>query len=303
MTPGLAPLSIRTRLTLWYSGILLCILIVISLLGYSVLRWNLVQDLDASLLTVAQVLRDTSLTTERAEAETVLRELLGPEFYDKFFQLLDPEGRLAPWSWPRGSQALRLSPSARANAARGLKTFETVRSDGSDDVRLLTMPIIRGGRVAQIVQVGMSLYRARSALRRYLDTLVILIPLGVALAAVGGAIIARTAFRPVEECCIEGNFDQQPSSHAGGDYGVSDGVAATTRANEDVRSHEAPDEWNDPTARSTPARCRTRRLRKCPRFGKPLLPTLRTFPRARGRRGRRAQRPRRPQARRRRPRR
>jgi len=202
VTPGLAPLSIRTRLTLWYSGILLCILIVISLLGYSVLRWNLVQDLDASLLTVAQVLRDTSLTTERAEAETVLRELLGPEFYDKFFQLLDPEGRLAPWSWPRGSQALRLSPSARANAARGLKTFETVRSDGSDDVRLLTMPIIRGGRVAQIVQVGMSLYRARSALRRYLDTLVILIPLGVALAAVGGAIIARTAFRPVDEMAL-----------------------------------------------------------------------------------------------------
>ena len=85
----LRPLSIRTRLTLWYSGILLGILIVISVLGYSVLRWSLLQDLDTSLLTVAQVLRDTSLSTEgprrEAEAEAALRELLGPEFYDKFF--------------------------------------------------------------------------------------------------------------------------------------------------------------------------------------------------------------------------
>ncbi len=203
---GLRPLSIRTRLTLWYTGVLLGILIVTSVIGYSLLRWSLVQDLDASLLTVAQVLRDTSVSTAgragEAEAETLLRELLGPEFYDKFFQLLDPEGHPEAWSSRRRSKALRLSPVARANAERGLKTFETIRTDGSDDVRLLTMPILRSGRVSQIVQVGMSLDRARSALRRYLDTLVVLIPLGVALAAVGGAIIARSALRPVDEMAL-----------------------------------------------------------------------------------------------------
>jgi len=203
VTLGLAPLSIRTRLTLWYTAILLGILIVTSVIGYSVLRWSLVQDLDASLLTVAQVLRDTSVSRAgEAEAETLLRDLLGPEFYDKFFQLFDPEGRPEAWSSRRRSQALRLSPAARANAARGLKTFETIRTGGSDDVRLLTMPIIRGDRVTQIVQVGMSLDRARSALRRYLDTLVVLIPLAVALAAAGGAIIARTALRPVDEMTL-----------------------------------------------------------------------------------------------------
>jgi len=106
MTLGLAPLSIRTRLTLWYTAILLGILIVTSVIGYSVLRWSLVQDLDASLLTVAQVLRDTSVSrTGEAEAETLLRDLLGPEFYDKFFQLLDPEGHPEAWSSRRRSQA------------------------------------------------------------------------------------------------------------------------------------------------------------------------------------------------------
>jgi heavy metal sensor kinase len=200
------PLSIRTRLTLWYSGILLGILMLISLLSYSVLRWSLVQDLDSSLLTVAQVLRDTSTASpeasDEAETEALLRDLLGPEFYDKFFQLFDPEGHPEAGMAQRRSRTLRLSPLARANAARGLQTFETIVSAGQDDVRLLTMPIMRSGRVIKIVQVGMSLQRARNALGRYLDTLVVLIPLGVALAAAGGAIIARTALRPVDEMAL-----------------------------------------------------------------------------------------------------
>ncbi len=206
MTLGLGPLSIRTRLTIWYSGILLGILTITSALGYSVLRWSLVQDLDASLLTVAQVLRDTSFPPGaaggEAETETLLRELLGAEFYDKFFQLFDPEGHPEASSPRRRSQMLRLSPEARANAIQGRRTFETIPTDGTDDIRLLTMPLIHGGRVTEIVQVGMSLHRARGALRRYLDTLVVLIPLGVALAAVGGALIARTALRPVDEMAL-----------------------------------------------------------------------------------------------------
>src|SRR5262249_31470782 len=78
VTLRLSPLSIRTRLTLWYSAILLGILTVTSVLGYSALRWSLLQDLDASLLTVAQALADTSAATRRPddlETEAFLREL------------------------------------------------------------------------------------------------------------------------------------------------------------------------------------------------------------------------------------
>ena len=45
----------------------------------------------------------------------------------------------------------------------------------------------------------MALRRARAARDRYLDTLIVLIPLGVGLAALGGAVIARSALRPVDE--------------------------------------------------------------------------------------------------------
>ena len=191
-------LSIRTRLTLWYSGVLLAILVTISVLSYSWLRLGLLQDLDASLLTVAQVVKDTGAQARAGDQEAMLRELLGPELYDKFFQLLDPEGRPQAALVPNRSGALPLSPAARARAARGQNTFETVALVGAEPVRVLTMPIVREGRVVEIVQVGMLLRRARATLDRYVDTLTVLIPLGVGLAALGGAVIARIALRPLD---------------------------------------------------------------------------------------------------------
>ena len=199
MTGRRRSLSVRTRLTLWYSAVLLAIVVTISALSYSWLRFGLLQDLDASLLTVAQVVKDTG-SQERAagDHDALLRELLGPELYDKFFQLLDPEGR--PHATPPEGRpyALALSRAARARAARGQNTFETVVLMGSEPVRVLTMPIVRDGRVVEIVQVGMLLRRARAALDRYLDTLTVLIPLGVGLAALGGAVIAQVALRPLD---------------------------------------------------------------------------------------------------------
>ena len=52
----------------------------------------------------------------------ILRELLGPEFYDKFFQFLDPEGHQRPQLPMPRNRSLPLSPLAKTNADRGLRT-------------------------------------------------------------------------------------------------------------------------------------------------------------------------------------
>ena len=144
------PLSIRARLTIWYAGALLAILVVVSALSYSVLRWSLLQQVDASLLTVAQIVRETD---ERgaggSEVERAIRELLGPGFADQFFQFLDPEGRSRFRSGPPPVTNLPLSPQARVNAARGLHTFETLEDPQGGPFRLLTVPVQRSGRSTQ----------------------------------------------------------------------------------------------------------------------------------------------------------
>src|SRR4029453_15618356 len=60
------------------------------------------------------------------------------------------------------------------------------------------MPVIRGGQVADLVQVAISLRRTRQTLARYVETLLVLIPLGVTLLAAGGWGLARRPLRPVD---------------------------------------------------------------------------------------------------------
>ncbi|MDP2703227.1 MAG: ATP-binding protein [Candidatus Rokubacteria bacterium] len=194
------PLGIRARLTIWYAGALLAILAVVSALSYSLLRWSLLQQVDASLATVAQIVRETD---ERgaggSEVERAIRELLGPGFSDQFFQLLDPEGRSRFRSGPPPAAALPLSPEARDNAARGQRTFETLEDPRGGPVRLLTVPVLRSGRSVEIIQVSAPLARTREALARYLTALLALVPVAVGLGAAGGAVLAGRALRPVRE--------------------------------------------------------------------------------------------------------
>ena len=196
----MSALSIRTRLTLWYSGLLLVILVALGALSYSWLRRTVHQDLDASLLAVARAIQDTGAPDRpENEVDALLREMLGPELYDKFFRLLDPEGRPHPFGSRPRADALPLSAAARARATRGESTLETVAGPGAEPLRVFTMPLVRAGRVVDIVQVGTSVRRAEALLDRYLQALLVLIPLGVGLAALGGAVIARVALRPVDE--------------------------------------------------------------------------------------------------------
>jgi len=194
------PLSIRTRLTLWYTSVLLSILLVISAVSYSILAWNLEQELDASLLTVAHVLRDTGEADAegRGGPEAALRDILGPEFYDKFFQLVDPQGALGYRSSQLRNSELPLTARAREAARRGRPTFETVTVADGRTVRMVTLPVTRDGQLAQLVQVGIDRHRTERTLSRYIRTLVVLVPIGVALAAIGGALSARVALAPVD---------------------------------------------------------------------------------------------------------
>ena len=191
-------MTIRTRLTLWYTAILFAILVVISTLSYSLLSWSLTKDVDASLLTVGEIIRDVGWDPGDAPlrgAEATVREILGPEFYDKFFRLIDPDGepRVRSRATSLAGEGPPVSPAARRNATQGEPTFETIRLPTDAPARLLTMPVIREGQLVQIVQVGIPLQRAQQTLAHYLQTLLVLIPVGLVLAATGGALTARAA--------------------------------------------------------------------------------------------------------------
>jgi len=190
------PLSVHTRLTLWYAGALLAILVVISVLSYSLLAWSLAQDVDRSLLALAGVVRDAPRGDAFDEAEWWLRDLLDPEH--QLVQLLGPDGRLRTRSWRLRDDVLPLSPDGRRSVAAGRAVFETVTLHGQR-IRTVALPVQRNGRLVEVVQVGVLLAPTERTLHRWIEALLVLVPLGVGLAAAGGRVMARAALRPVDE--------------------------------------------------------------------------------------------------------
>jgi hypothetical protein len=127
-----------------------------------------------------------------------IRDLLCPGFSDRYYQFLDPEGRSRFRSGPP-PVTLPLTPEARANAAQGRRTFETLEDPRGGPVRLLTVPVLREGRRVEIIKVSAPLARLRDALSGYLTTLLALVPVAVALAVVGGFVVTGRALRPVRD--------------------------------------------------------------------------------------------------------
>jgi len=198
------PLSVHTRLTLWYAGALLAILVVTSAISYSLLAWGLAQDVDRSLLAVAGVVRDATRDATSDAAEQWLRDLFDPEH--QLFQLLDPDGTLRMRSRALRGERLPLSPTAQRMVLEGRPAFDTFLMHG-ERVRVVTLPVRRGGRLVEVVQVGASLRPTERALERWIEILAILVPVAVGLAAAGGRVMARAlrSTPPARRSCTLGS--------------------------------------------------------------------------------------------------
>ncbi len=193
--------SIRARLTLWYGSLLTLTFLILGGVGYGLLSYNLTHDLDTSLSGVARVLADQARRSGPAffppNVDEAFRRFFGFSPWQRYFDMVvPPYGQdLQP---PAHSGKLPLSPKARENAMAGFSTFETVHGLAPYPVRVLTMPVIEGGRVLSFVQVGMSLEMYTKTQRRFLLTMAVLFPIGLLLSAGGGWLLARRALRPVD---------------------------------------------------------------------------------------------------------
>ena len=196
-------LSIRARLTLWFTGILAATLILLAGASYFLLMRGLWQDVDSTLeslaKTVAQAADRPGAGLISPEMDEVLRRFFGPSFTDRFYQFLDPRGRLDPRRPRFGDEPLHINPKALKDAEEGYATFETIPGNGRFPVRVITFPVAQHGQVVNVLQVGMSLEGLYMARQHFLWALAALVPLALALAGGGGWLLARRALRPVDQ--------------------------------------------------------------------------------------------------------
>ncbi|MBP1777441.1 MAG: integral rane sensor signal transduction histidine kinase [candidate division NC10 bacterium] len=196
-------LSIRARMTLWYTGILAATVLVLGGVAYFLLMRGLWNDVDSTLERVAraaaQAAQQTATEFVPPDMNDLLRRYFGSNFADRFYQFLDPRGEVDPRLPRQRGAPLSVSPQALKNATEGYGTFETLPNGGQYPLRVFTFPIVVHDRLVNVLQVGMSLEGLLRERQNFLWALATLAPLGLILAGGGGWLLARRVLRPVDQ--------------------------------------------------------------------------------------------------------
>ncbi len=194
--------SIGTRLTFWYTSLLTLTFLLLAGTAYGLLAYSLSQDVNASLNGVAKVMAKRAQADSArffpSDVDELFRRFFGFSPMDRYFDMLDPRGRRDPRLPPSRAGKLPLSPEALKKATQGIPVFETVEGIGPYPVRVLTMPVIKGGHVTGLVQIGMSLESMHKTRRRFLLIMAAMLPIALLLAGGGGWLLAGRALEPVD---------------------------------------------------------------------------------------------------------
>jgi two-component system OmpR family sensor kinase len=196
-------LSIRARMTIWYTGILAATVLVLGGVAFGLLMRGLWNDVDSTLERVAkaaaQAAQQTATEFVPPDMNELLRRYFGSNFADRFYQFLDPRGEVDPRLPRERGAPLTISPQALKNATEGYGTFETLPNGKQHPLRVFTFPIVVHGRMVNVLQVGMSLEGLLRERQNFLWALATLTPLGLILAGGGGWLLARRVLRPVDQ--------------------------------------------------------------------------------------------------------
>ncbi len=195
-------MSIRTRLTLWYTGLLALSLLIAGILIYSVVGRILLTGLDERLVTQAEEV----IAVIRAENDPLRVMLSGRaqlpsiDVFDSqyFIQIVQLDGRAVQLSENLRGVRLPVPDAFMTGIQLGQPQFATITAEAVR-LRLVSLPIPLGDRPIGLVEVAANLASLDDALTVIRRALLLGSVLALLLAAVGGSVLARAALRPIQD--------------------------------------------------------------------------------------------------------
>ncbi len=181
--------SIRVRLTLWYSGVLLLALVLFGTGLWVAIGHRSMTAVDARLLERADGLRTVieieAPLRDRAQLRQELWEFAKEISEGNLMQLRDSSGAL-----------LSASPALPPGWGSGAPQFRTFTNRGRS-IRVLAMRMRHDGVEYEAV-IGSSLEGVNATLRELRNVLLLMIPLVLAVACLGGYWVSGRALKPVD---------------------------------------------------------------------------------------------------------
>jgi heavy metal sensor kinase len=188
--------ELRWRLTGLYVVLLLGALLLFSAGTYVAARAALMENFDEVLVDQAALVAQ-AIDIEDGIPELIQEVLLsGHRNDDHFTRLYAVTGALVFDDTTDGPHVPEL-PATIASALRGEKSLMQVEANGNA-LRVATFPILHKGRIAGVLQVGVSLDDIEHTLHILLVVLLVMAPITVLLASGGGLFLANRALAPID---------------------------------------------------------------------------------------------------------
>jgi two-component system OmpR family sensor kinase len=193
-------MSIRWRLTLWYTTILAIIIVVFGALLYSLLTSALTSSIDRQLENAASRVRQSArLRLSYASLKTVLEipeldVLATPGLY---IQVYDSDSGQILRSKTLGEAPLPLEEPHLSAVLNGQSFLETAQV-GESRLRIYSAPLTVADQVQGVVQVATPLNQLDQTQNQLIGILIVVGGGAIAIAAGLGALLARVALRPID---------------------------------------------------------------------------------------------------------
>ena len=195
-------MSLRLRLTLWYTGLLAILLLLVGGMVFSRVSASVMGGVAGELKKKGdQVVRLVSIPTQSTEIPAPLVPFLSATLDDPelYIQIRDNTRRIIYRSSNLAHAVIELPEPYYQQAMHGMGGFYDLPSDRDSHLRVYFAPIIVNGETVGIVQVARNLAPQRRVLQELGKNLLILFALALALAAGGGYWLTGVALHPIKE--------------------------------------------------------------------------------------------------------
>lgn len=194
-------MSIRWRLTLWYTGLLALLFLIFGSALYVVLYRSLYTQLD-------QGLHDRSQAIEESLGAGLIPSLDAFSSPGVYVQFLDLTLQIIYRSTNLGEQALPTNPQTLAAAREGEELLETVEIGGTR-LRLLNRPLVSEGELLGVLQVAESLDPLEALLSQLFLLLILVGAFAIIVSLALGAFLTKAALAPVDRMVADARLITQ----------------------------------------------------------------------------------------------
>jgi heavy metal sensor kinase len=188
------------KMTLWYVLTFLISALIICTFLYLGLRYRLLKEIDQFVLDETREM-ERVLSREPKETYFLMRfedEMMARKYYPFFFQILDKEGKPLYVSKEFRETGYVANDQVLTNARNRKETREEIHSfKGRSTFLIISTPVYKDGKLAEIIQFGTHLHFVRKNLSHFRNNILIALPIILVLGALGGWVLARRSLSPI----------------------------------------------------------------------------------------------------------